>query len=430
MAASVTASFVNSDSVVMTSGPDGVREEMTSLVVRHWRVVMATVLSIIIAVGTLSNVASCAVFVRLLYGNKRRSASPAASSSYSTYTVCLLILAVADTVMLAWILSQRCTDLLHPGTLLTSHRVYCITYHVTRNTIIDFTTLLIVATVLFASRRHIRHLSSFSSLKDVTSSCVCITLVVLLLVSVAGNAFIGPCIDFRIGELCLNGCVGLTLIVLLAKTCVEQAAVFGLCIFLAYYTLLSGREKSSAGLHSLSTNVKVSTSSAQKPEVSSTEAGILALESIESQRTGSSGGGGGDNVAEKRINDSDNSKSNHLDLAVESQITSENQTNEEHADNKQQSTRWRNDLMKTNFVLCAVFVVTHLPNFVLLPIFAYAYFFDRDLSYALVMDYDILYDSAFLVWCSNFALKFFIYLATLPNFRRHLTELFLCRQLV
>jgi hypothetical protein len=32
--------------------------------------------------------------------------------------------------------------------------------------------------------------------------------------------------------------------------------------------------------------------------------------------------------------------------------------------------------MKTNFALCAVFVATHLPNFVLLPIFAYAYFFD------------------------------------------------------
>lgn len=429
MAASVTASLVNSDSVIMTSGPDGVREEMTSLVVRHWRVVMATVLSIIIAVGTLGNVTSCAVFVRMLNGNKRRLASPA-SSSYSTYTVCLLILAVADTVMLAWILSQRCADLLHPGTLLTSHRVYCITYHVTRNTIIDFTTLLIVATVLFASRRHIRHLSSSSSLKDVTSSCVYITLVVLLLVSVAGNAFIGPCIDFRTGELCLNGCVGLTLIVLLAKTCVEQAAVSGLCIFLAYYTLLSGRKKSSVGLHSLSTNVKASASRALKPGVSSTETGILAPESIESQRTDSSDGDGGENVAEKRINDCDNSKSNHLDLAVESRITSENQTNEEHGENKEQSTRWRNGVMKTNFALCAVFVATHLPNFVLLPIFAYAYFFDRDLSYALVMDYDILYDSAFLVWCSNFALKFFIYLATLPNFRRHVAELFMCRQLV
>jgi hypothetical protein len=66
MAASVTASLVDSDSVIMTSGPDGVREEMTSLVVRHWRVVMATVLSIIIAVGTLGNVTSCAAFVRLL----------------------------------------------------------------------------------------------------------------------------------------------------------------------------------------------------------------------------------------------------------------------------------------------------------------------------------------------------------------------------
>jgi hypothetical protein len=77
--------------------------------------------------------------------------------------------------------------------------------------------------------------------------------------------------------------------------------------------------------------VKVSTSSALKPEVSSTETGILAPESIESQRTGSSGWWMVvNNVAEKRINDSDNSKSNHLDLAVESQITSENQTNEEH----------------------------------------------------------------------------------------------------
>lgn len=287
---------------------------------------MVAILAVMIVIGILGNVMSVIVLSR-----RQMRAVP-------IYTL-LLILAVADAVMVTWVMSEYCDMLINSGR--DRSEFYCAIFHATVGSLTDLSSMLtiIVAVVHCACACCCCHLR-----KTCATCCgqprVVIWGVVIVILSIVANIHLGVCsrVFFRH---CLSTCTATNTIFVLKKIVVEIVVI----VLVFFFTCRIVRNCRACLPPSYQTLYN-------------------------------------DNAPDDNLNPTIGSSSSRGDVGSK--------------------------LTVTIFTLLIVFLVSNV------PLTAVVFVYIRS---------PVLLDLAMALWCANYCVKFFVYLATAPDFRRELGEM-------
>jgi hypothetical protein len=163
-------------------------EDKSDKLLQTWRKIQATLFMLLIICGTIGNI-MCVV----VYSKKEMRLIPAN---------CIFIaLALADTVMLVWIVGDNLVELVTENGLgLKSHAVWlCATYHVTFGVIVDFTSLLVICVSVYhcvgiVQQRHRRSNSRISNTSSVSRQRVNVTIGISMASCVIINLHFAWCV--------------------------------------------------------------------------------------------------------------------------------------------------------------------------------------------------------------------------------------------